>query len=240
MIAGFFDGASRGNPGEAGAGALLKNEEGDLLWEDCLYLGRRTNNEAEYQGLLLLLREIVKRDLRGVRISGDSKLVISQMKGEWKVRQPHLQLLWQEAQELAKGRNLRYFWIPRERNSEADALSNRALDTPAHSQRKSAPPIPEGAVEENSQGMFLPEGFLEVGASEEDLSKKTTSSATSSKEENPVLFTKVGEHIYLALGKEEYAVDLLHGSCTCRGFQFRKKCRHLEEARKQFGGNLYD
>ncbi len=228
MRAGFFDGASRGNPGEAGAGALLKDEKGGLLWEDFLYLGRRTNNEAEYQGLLLLLREIVKRDLRGVQISGDSKLVISQMKGEWKVRQPHLQLLWQEAQELAKGRDLRYSWIPRERNSQADALSNRALDTPRE------------AGEGTSSGGPLPEGFLEVGASPEEVSKKTESSGVSSKEKSPVLLTKVGEHIYLARGKEEYAVDLLHGACTCPGFQFRKKCRHLEEARKQFGGNLYD
>jgi ribonuclease HI len=227
MMTGFFDGASRGNPGAAGAGALLKDEKGDLLWEDSLYLGRRTNNEAEYEGLLLLLREIVKRDLRGVQISGDSKLVISQMKGEWKVRQPHLQLLWQEAQELAKGRDLRYSWIPRERNSQADALSNRALD---------APPKSGEASEETSPGIPLPEGFLEVGASPEEVSKKTESSGTSSKEKTPVLFTKVGEQVYLARGKEEYAVDLLHGACTCPGFQFRKKCRHLEEARKQFGG----
>jgi ribonuclease HI len=231
MKAGFFDGASRGNPGEAGAGALLKDEEGNLLWEDCLYLGRGTNNEAEYQGLLLLLGEIAKRDLRGVQISGDSKLVIFQMKGEWKVRQPHLQLLWQKAQELAKGRNLRYSWIPRERNSQADALSNRALD---------APPKSGEASEETSPEIPLPEGFLEVGAAPEGVSKKPEPSGASSKEKNPVLFTKVGEHIYLAQGKEAYAVDLLHGACTCPGFQFRKKCRHLEEARKQFGGNLYD
>lgn len=236
MRAGFFDGASRGNPGEAGAGALLKDEKGGLLWEDFLYLGRRTNNEAEYEGLLLLLREIAKRDLRGVQISGDSKLVIFQMKGEWKVRQPHLRLLWQKAQELAKGRNLRYSWVPRERNSQADALSNRALDMPRYSPKEEVFPESREAPEETSPGIPLPEGFLEVGASPEGVSKKTEPSGTSSKEKNPVLFTKVGEQIYLAQGNEEYAVDLLHGACTCSGFQFRKKCRHLEEARKQFGG----
>ncbi len=231
MICGFFDGASRGNPGEAGAGALLKDEAGTILWEDCLYLGSRTNNEAEYEGLLLLLREISRRDVRGVHISGDSKLVISQMKGEWKVRQPHLQLLWKEARELARGRNLQYSWIPRERNSQADALSNRALDEPQGSGN-----LQKTDSGENAEFMPLPEGFLEVGGSEKRVSKEKSSPVASPKGKEPVLFTRVGEHIYLARGGEEYAVDLLHGACTCPGFQFRKKCRHLEEAQKQFGG----
>ena len=226
MICGFFDGASRGNPGEAGAGALLQEENENILWEACRYLGTRTNNEAEYEGLLLLLGEIRRRDLRNVRIYGDSKLVISQMKGEWKVRQPHLELLWREARELAKGRDLEFFWVPRERNSRADALSNRALDEP------------RGKQQEKSEEEFsLPEGFLEVGARKDRKEESPENSAPSGgKEKNPVLFTQVGEQIYLARGSEEYAVDLLHGACTCPGFQFRKQCRHLREAQKKFGG----
>ncbi len=214
MTKGFFDGASRGNPGEAGAGALLYGDSGEILWESCLYLGRGTNNEAEYQGLLLLLEEVVRRDLREVTLYGDSKLVISQMQGLWKVRQPHLQELWKKAQTLGKGRDLKFAWVPREQNKEADALSNKALDEPA-------------------RAMEIPSGFEEVlldfaGDSQESEKK------TSPKKREEVLFTKVAEHIYLARGGEEYAVDLLHGSCTCPGFQYRKKCRHLQEAKKKF------
>ena len=223
MICGFFDGASRGNPGEAGAGALLQEEGGKILWEECGYLGTRTNNEAEYEGLLLLLGEICRRDLRGVRICGDSKLVISQMKGEWKVRKPHLELLWREARELAKGRDLEFFWVPRERNSLADALSNRALDEPRKKPQ-----------EKPVEGFPLPDGFLEVGARKE--ASPEIPAPSGGKEKNSILFTKVGEHVYLARGSEEYAVDLLHNACTCPGFQFRKKCRHLTEAQKKFGG----
>ena len=206
MITGFFDGASRGNPGEAGAGALLQDEQGKTLWEDCAYLGNRTNNEAEYEGLLLLLREIARRNLREVRIYGDSKLVISQMKGEWKVRQPHLQLLWESARQLEEGRRLRYAWVPRKENSQADALSNKALDERGN------------------------EGDAKKGSGKE-------AATASGNEKSPVSFTKGGEYIYLARGSEEYAVDLLHGACTCPGFQFRKQCRHLQEARKRFGKN---
>ncbi len=224
MICGFFDGASRGNPGEAGAGALLQEEDEKILWEECGYLGTRTNNEAEYEGLLLLLGEIRRRDLRNVRIYGDSKLVISQMKGEWKVRKPHLELLWREARELAKGRDLEFFWIPRERNSRADALSNRALDEPRKKPQ-----------EESAEGFPLPEGFLEVGVRKEGAPEEPAPSG-GKEEKDSVLFTQVGGHIYLARGSEEYAVDLLHGACTCPGFQFRKQCRHLREARKKFGG----
>ena len=80
MYSGHFDGASRGNPGEAGAGAVLYNEEGHMVWQKFAYLGSQTNNEAEYGGLLLLLREIQLRGIKKIVIRGDSRLVICQMK----------------------------------------------------------------------------------------------------------------------------------------------------------------
>ena len=136
MIAGFFDGASRGNPGEAGAGALLKNEEGDLLWEDCLYLGRRTNNEAEYLALLLLLEEVDRRGI-SADILGDSQLVVNQVTGRWKINEPRLRELADRAMDLLRRTKSSISWVPRDQNSEADRLSNIALDGPKEPPRSS-------------------------------------------------------------------------------------------------------
>ncbi|ADE57896.1 ribonuclease H [Aminobacterium colombiense DSM 12261] len=128
MYSGHFDGASRGNPGEAGAGAVLYNEEGHMVWQKFAYLGSQTNNEAEYGGLLLLLREIQLRGIKKIVIRGDSRLVICQMKKEWKVNSPHLKELWEEAQSLLKGCQATFEWVPRKENSNADLLSNKAID----------------------------------------------------------------------------------------------------------------
>ncbi len=125
---GHFDGASRGNPGEAGAGALLYDGEGNIIWQKTTYLGSKTNNEAEYEGLLMLLREIRERNIEQIVIRGDSRLVICQMKKEWKVASPHLKILWEEAQRLIRGRSIAFEWVPREENSDADCLSNQAID----------------------------------------------------------------------------------------------------------------
>lgn len=125
---GYFDGASRGNPGEAGAGACLVDESGNVAWECAKYLGKKTNNEAEYTALLLLLGEARARGLRGLAIRGDSKLVVCQVNREWKINKPHLRELAERAWELAEGLGVRLSWVPRESNKLADALSNRAID----------------------------------------------------------------------------------------------------------------
>ena len=125
---GYFDGASRGNPGEAGAGACLVHEGGDAVWECAKYLGKKTNNEAEYAALLLLLSEVRARGLSGLEIRGDSKLVVCQVNREWKINKPHLRELAEHAWELSGGLGVRLVWVPRESNKLADALSNRAID----------------------------------------------------------------------------------------------------------------
>ena len=76
---GYFDGASRGNPGKAGAGALMINEEGKVVWEASRFLGEKTNNEAEYMALIMLLKAAKERGIRSLRVFGDSKLVVSQI-----------------------------------------------------------------------------------------------------------------------------------------------------------------
>jgi ribonuclease HI len=125
---GYFDGASRGNPGQAGAGACLLDEEGKIVWERAEYLGVKTNNEAEYIALLRLLEEARARGLVSVDIRGDSRLVICQVKREWKINLPHLRMLASEAWRLMDGVKVSLTWIPRNENKLADALSNKAID----------------------------------------------------------------------------------------------------------------
>ena len=124
---GFFDGASRGNPGKAGAGALMINDEGKVVWETSRFLGEKTNNEAEYMALILLLKAAKEHGVRSLRVFGDSKLVVSQVSRQWKINLPHLRLLAQQAWVLADGMNISYHWIPREQNKRADILSNEGL-----------------------------------------------------------------------------------------------------------------
>ena len=125
---GYFDGASRGNPGTAGAAALLVNESGEVIWETARFLGTKTNNEAEYTALLLLLKAAKERDIKTLNIYGDSKLVVSQVSKQWKINLPHLRALAQEAWGLMEGMSVTLEWIPREKNKLADALSNQGID----------------------------------------------------------------------------------------------------------------
>jgi ribonuclease HI len=134
-LIGYFDGASRGNPGDAGAGACLIGDDGNVTWELAEYLGRKTNNEAEYTALIRLLAELKFRGIRYVEIRGDSKLVICQVKREWKINFPHLRELASRAWELMDGMEVELKWIPREKNKLADALSNKAIDESSEAAR---------------------------------------------------------------------------------------------------------
>ncbi len=125
---GYFDGASRGNPGAAGAGALLVNDDGDVVWETARFLGEKTNNEAEYNALILLLKAARERSITKLKIYGDSQLIIRQISKQWKINLPHLRLLAQEAWKLMDGIDVSFEWIPREKNKRADKLSNQGID----------------------------------------------------------------------------------------------------------------
>ncbi|MCL1940909.1 MAG: argininosuccinate lyase [Synergistaceae bacterium] len=127
FFTGYFDGASRGNPGPAGAGAWISDGK-SAIWENSDALGEKTNNEAEYIALINLLNEFHKRGIKKAIIRGDSKLVIEQMSGRWKVKEPRLMELCKQAKLLVQGMQLTYEWIPRERNSYADGLSNKAIE----------------------------------------------------------------------------------------------------------------
>jgi probable phosphoglycerate mutase len=129
------DGGSRGNPGPAGYGALVCDaESGEVLAERSEGIGVATNNVAEYQGLIAGLRACV--ELGGasahVEVRMDSKLVVEQMSGRWKVKHPAMQPLALEAGRLVRQLGpVRYTWIPRERNKRADRLANLAMDAQA-------------------------------------------------------------------------------------------------------------
>lgn len=127
-MTGYFDGASRGNPGDAGAGAWLDGGDGSAVWETASYLGRKTNNEAEYNAAILLLKAARERGVTRLTVRGDSKLVVSQLSKQWKINLPHLRELAHEAWRIAEGMSVTYEWIPRERNKRADKLSNEAID----------------------------------------------------------------------------------------------------------------
>lgn len=129
MYLGYFDGASRGNPGDAGAGACILDSDGAIIWESYDYLGRKTNNEAEYQALINVLTEAARRGISDIEIRGDSRLVIEQVSKKWKINLPHLRELASRAWEQMEGMRVKLVWIPREKNKIADELSNRAIDS---------------------------------------------------------------------------------------------------------------
>jgi probable phosphoglycerate mutase len=127
------DGGSRGNPGPAGYGAVVRDADtGELLAEVSGGLGTTTNNVAEYSGLIAGLRAAVKEGARSAEARMDSKLVVEQMSGRWQVKQPHLRPLASEAAGLARQLgDVRYTWLPRARNAHADRLANEAMDAQA-------------------------------------------------------------------------------------------------------------
>ncbi|MGH4019980.1 MAG: bifunctional RNase H/acid phosphatase [Pseudonocardiaceae bacterium] len=127
------DGGSRGNPGPAGYGAVVRDAvTGDVLVEVSDGLGTATNNVAEYSGLIAGLRAAVELGAETVDVRMDSKLVVEQMSGRWRVKQPHLQPLAGQAAALARRLGkVSYSWIPRARNAHADRLANEAMDAQA-------------------------------------------------------------------------------------------------------------
>jgi ribonuclease HI len=125
----YFDGASRGNPGRAGAGIWMTDGEGKKVAEMSRYLGHKTNNQAEYWALLLGLREAKRLGGKSLRIFTDSELVERQIKGIYRVRDLNLKALRRTVlQNLKAFSSFEIESIPREENREADRLANDAID----------------------------------------------------------------------------------------------------------------
>jgi len=124
----FFDGCSKGNPGKAGAGAVIYKNDIEI-WAKAHYVGaKQTNNYAEYMGLLVGLEEAVKQRIPTLTVKGDSLLVIKQMRGEYKINAPTLLTLNQHARTfLPHFTTITFEHVYRAKNKRADALSNEAL-----------------------------------------------------------------------------------------------------------------
>ncbi|HNA51847.1 MAG TPA: reverse transcriptase-like protein, partial [Mycobacterium sp.] len=122
------DGGSRGNPGPAGFGCVVWSaDHGTLLAEHKQAIGITTNNVAEYRALIAGLEEARRLGADEVAVAADSKLIIEQMSGRWKVKHPDMAELHQQARALASTFDaVTYEWIPRERNAHADRLANEA------------------------------------------------------------------------------------------------------------------
>lgn len=123
------DGGSRGNPGPSGYGAVIEDPQGKVVARLSEYLGRQTNNYAEYSGLLAVLQWAVERGAMRLRVISDSELMVKQMKGQYKVASPGLRPLWEEAKRRAA--RLDRFEMRhtlRGGNQEADRLANEAMD----------------------------------------------------------------------------------------------------------------
>jgi probable phosphoglycerate mutase len=145
------DGGSRGNPGVAGWGAVVRDRAtGTVLHEGCAPLGRASNNVAEYTGLIEGLRAASAIDPGAdVLVRMDSKLVVEQMAGRWKIKHEDMRRLALQARDVVAdisdaGGSVRFEWIPREKNKTADALSNRGMDGVTLSRRLD---LPEGREE---------------------------------------------------------------------------------------------
>lgn len=130
----YADGGARGNPGPAGAGAVVKDEKGKVVAEVAEYLGHATNNFAEYTAIIRGLEALseslgTKVGETSVSVKMDSQLVVRQMLGEYKIKHPTLRPLAARAKELAHSfKSVSFTHIPREENYEADALANDAMD----------------------------------------------------------------------------------------------------------------
>jgi ribonuclease HI len=125
----FTDGASRGNPGQAGAGAVLFADNGDELAAKSVYLGTCTNNVAEYKALLIGLEEALRHGCTDLQIALDSELIVRQIQGRYKVKNETLLELFTEVRKhLARFNKWSVAHVPRAQNARADQLANRGID----------------------------------------------------------------------------------------------------------------
>jgi ribonuclease HI len=130
-ILAYTDGASRGNPGESGVGIILKDELGNVIASQYGYIGKATNNIAEYTALAACLKLVQSTECSQLVVHSDSELMVRQLNGQYKVKDAQLKKHFQHIQKilLASPFQFKIRHVPREKNREADALANRGIDT---------------------------------------------------------------------------------------------------------------
>ncbi len=177
----YTDGGSRGNPGPSGYGVVLQAENGTTLAELGDFLGMRTNNVAEYSGLLAALEYALAHGVRRLRVISDSELMVKQMRGQYRVQSPELRPLFEEAKRrAARLEGFQIEHVLRGKNKRADELANQAMD---RGMRKSdaagsaAPPIRplRGIVKGGKISLLegsIPEGTIVVVMPEKELGER--------------------------------------------------------------------
>jgi ribonuclease HI len=126
----YADGGARGNPGPAGYGVHIVDDQGTVLAEIAEGIGVATNNVAEYKGLLAALQWAADQGVTALRVRGDSLLLVQQMRGNYRVKNAGLLPLYRQARHLcARIGTVTFEHVPRERNKEADRLSNQGMDS---------------------------------------------------------------------------------------------------------------
>ena len=134
------DGGSRGNPGPAGAGVVIESTAGKVLAQGRRFLGRITNNQAEYHALILGLQAVARYQPLAVQVLLDSELVVHQMNGRYQVKDAGLRPLYEQAKQLADALPaVSFAHVPRSQNHRADALANEAMDAGAQLPRPNSP-----------------------------------------------------------------------------------------------------
>jgi ribonuclease HI len=127
-----FDGCCKGNPGVSGAGVVIYKDD-EELWSSSKYLGKGTNNQAEYKALILGLEKAVEFSITELCVFGDSQLVIKQVNGLYKVSSPQIKPLYEKVKELKrKFENVEFYHVYRDNNKRADKLANDALLYPSN------------------------------------------------------------------------------------------------------------
>src|ERR1700761_126321 len=129
LITAYCDGGSRGNPGPAGFGVFIQGARGEVVGELSEYLGKHTNNYAEYSGLLAALDFALTQGHSRLKVVSDSELMVKQIKGQYRVNSPELRPLYEEARRrIAKLEGFQIQHVLREKNRRADQLANEAMD----------------------------------------------------------------------------------------------------------------
>ncbi len=143
-----IDGGSRGNPGPAAYGVVIRDGRGEIVARLKKYIGRATNNVAEYYGLIAAMDYAQSHGVRAVRVESDSELLVKQMRGLYKVKSADLQPLFERAKKMSQAfESFRIDHVYREQNREADALANEALD---ETEGKAARPVVRSEPTANS------------------------------------------------------------------------------------------
>jgi len=129
VIIAYCDGGSRGNPGPAGYGVHIEDAKGNSIGELSEYVGKKTNNFAEYSGLLAALQFAIDHGYHRLKVVSDSELMVKQIKGQYRVNSPELRPLYEEAKRrIARLDSFQIQHVLREKNRQADRLANEAMD----------------------------------------------------------------------------------------------------------------